>query len=86
MNSIILCSDDQDRELSHLDDSTVNHRGVYSNGACNETHFVKRDPTGEYNKEVENCTGYDKGNSNLFILISITNSSKYINIACSIWP
>ena len=41
---------------------------------------------GEYNKEAENCTGYDKGNSNLFILISITNSSKYINIACSIWP
>ena len=37
-------------------------------------HILSKGPTGEYNKEAENCTGYDKGNSNLFILISITNS------------
>ena len=42
--------------LSHLDNSTVNHR-VFGNGACNETQFC-HSPTGGYN-EVEN-TGWRK--------------------------
>ena len=44
------------RMLSHLDNSTVNHR-VFGNGACNETQFC-HSPTGGYN-EVEN-TGWRK--------------------------
>ena len=34
-------------------------------------HILSKGPTGEYNKEVENSTGYDKRNSNSYLLVSI---------------
>ena len=66
MNSIILCSDDQMIWIGSFHIWTIQRSITEEFTAMVRVtrHILSKGPTGEYNKEVENSTGYDKRNSN----------------------